>query len=78
LKFTFKEQKEFEEIDGLIETIEGKLCKVRSEINNAGSDFLLLQDLSRKEEELQKELDEKIERWTYLNDLAERIEESKK
>jgi len=37
-----------------------------------------LQELTEKKEQLETELAEKMERWVYLNDLAERIEAQKK
>ncbi|MCT4605443.1 MAG: ABC-F family ATP-binding cassette domain-containing protein [Marinisporobacter sp.] len=77
LKFTFKEQREYDQIDGIIENIEEKIEAVSEKINQSGSDFELLQKLVSEKESLEKELDEKMERWTYLNELAERIEEQK-
>ncbi len=77
LKFTFKEQLEFKEIDGVIEGVEAELKVVTDKINNAGSDFSLLQELLPLQQQLETRLDELIERWTYLNELAEKIEKSK-
>lgn len=77
LKFTFKEQLEFKEIDGVIEGVEAELKEVTDKINNAGSDFSLLQELLPLQQQLETRLDELIERWTYLNELAEKIEKSK-
>ncbi len=78
LKFTFKEQKEFETIDDDIASLESEIESVDAEINTAGSDFGKLQKLTAKREELVAALDEKMERWVYLNDLAEQIEAQKK
>ncbi|SHJ66209.1 ABC-F family ATP-binding cassette domain-containing protein [Tepidibacter formicigenes] len=77
LKFSFKEQKEYEEIDGIIEDLENKLEEINKKINNAGSDFVLLQELMKDKEVLENTLKEKFERWTYLNELAEKIANSK-
>ncbi|QZY54484.1 ABC-F family ATP-binding cassette domain-containing protein [Crassaminicella profunda] len=77
LKFTFKEQREYDQIDEMIEKIEEKLDEINEKINHAGSDFELLQKCVSEKEALEKELEEKIERWEYLNELAERIEEEK-
>lgn len=78
LKFTFKEQKEFETIDDDIASLEAEIEEVDSEINTAGSDFGKLQKLTARRDELMQALDEKMERWVYLNDLAEQIEAQKK
>ena len=73
LKFTFKEQKEYAEIDGIIAHLEKELKEVNARINQAGSDFALLQELVEIQQGLEKQLDELLERWTYLNELAEEI-----
>ncbi|WP_024832797.1 ABC-F family ATP-binding cassette domain-containing protein [Ruminiclostridium josui] len=78
LKFTFKEQKEFEEIDDVIAALESDLEKVKKDIDKSATDFTKLQELLEKQQELEKELDLKMERWTYLYELAEKIENSKK
>lgn len=77
LKFSFKEQKEYEEIDEVIAGIETELTGVTEKINEAGSNFVLLQDLLNQQQELEQQLEEKMERWTYLNELAEEIEKEK-
>lgn len=78
LKFTFKEQREYEEIDGIIAGVEKELQEVKIKINEAGSEYVLLQELTGEQQKLEAELDELLERWTYLNELAEEIERSKK
>ncbi|MBQ9961211.1 MAG: ABC-F family ATP-binding cassette domain-containing protein [Firmicutes bacterium] len=77
LKFSFKEQREFETIDDDIASLENEIAGVDEEINSAGSDFSKLQKLTARRDELQTALDEKMERWVYLNDLAEQIEAQK-
>ena len=77
LKFTYKEQKEFETIDEDIEKLELAIEEVEQEIMANAKDFVKLQELSKGKEELQQQLDEKMERWVYLNDLAEQIEAQK-
>jgi ABC transport system ATP-binding/permease protein len=77
LKFSFKEQKEYEEIDGRIAAVEEELAAVSEAINYAGSDYMKLEELTSKQKGLQQALDELIERWTYLNELAEQIEAEK-
>lgn len=78
LKFTYHEQKEYEAIDGIIEGLEDKISKIDFKINEAGSDFILLQDLTKEKEELESKLEETMERWVYLNELYEEIQQSKK
>lgn len=77
LKFSYKEQKEFEQIDVVIAGAERELAEVTDKINQAGSDYELLQKLLAKKEQLENTLEELLERWTYLNELAEEIERSK-
>lgn len=77
LKFTYKEQKEFEQIDDVIAGVERELKEVNDKVNQAGSDFVLLQELVSRQQELAQQLDELMERWTYLNELAEQIELNK-
>lgn len=78
LKFSYKEQREYEQIDGLIEAAENKLASIQSEMETAGSDAARLQELMKSQEETEGELEHLMERWTYLNELAEKIEQSKK
>ncbi|WP_291580896.1 ABC-F family ATP-binding cassette domain-containing protein [Clostridium sp. UBA6640] len=77
LKFSYKEMKEYEEIDGKIEEKENELNEVEENISNAGSDFVLLQELLGKQSRIEEELEYLMERWTYLNELSEKIKENK-
>lgn len=77
LKFTFKEQREFEQIDDVIAQVEDELAVINQQINEAGANFVLLQELTQTQQQLQVRLEELIERWTYLNELAEAIASSK-
>jgi ATP-binding cassette subfamily F protein uup len=76
-KFTFKEQKEYEEIDTMIAGVENEIQIVSNRINNTGSNFTLLQELTELQQQLEKKLADLFDRWTYLNELAEEIENSK-
>ena len=78
LKFTFKEQKEFEQIDNVIADLEDKINITKKEIDNSSSDFEKLQQLLEQQQKLEGQLDEAMERWTYLNELAEKIENQNK
>ena len=74
LKFSFKEQREYEEIDGVIAGLEEKIAQTEVLIAQNASDYAALQELTAEKEELEAQLTAKMERWVYLNDLAERIE----
>ena len=73
LKFSFKEQREFETIDDDIAELEQQIADTENEISKCSSDYVKLQELSDKKEVLENQLVEKMDRWVYLNDLAERI-----
>lgn len=77
LKFTFKEQKEFEEIDGLIAQAESDLQEVKAQMQAAGSNFGLLQELLTQQQTLENRFEELLDRWVYLNELAEKIASTK-
>ena len=77
LKFSFKEQREYETIDSDIEKLENMIAECESEIASQTSDYVKLQELMDKKSQLSEELDQKTERWIYLNDLADRIEAEK-
>lgn len=73
LKFTFKEQREYDVIDEEIEALETKIEDLEGQILKAASDYGKLNKLMQEKEEQETKLNEKMERWVYLNDLAERI-----
>lgn len=77
LKFTFKEQKEFEEIDGRIEEKETELEEINKKINGGSSDFEYLEKLVKQQKDVTRELEHYMTRWTYLNELDEEIETQK-
>ena len=73
LKFTYKEQKEFETIDDDIAKLEEKLEQLDEEIMENATNSGKLAELTEQKESAQAELDEKMDRWVYLNNLAEQI-----
>ena len=73
-KFSFKEQREYENIDGDIASLEQQIADTDREIFANTSDYVKLQELSELKTQLENQLDEKMERWVYLNELAEKIE----
>ncbi len=77
LKFTYKEEREFEAIDGDIEALENKISELEATMSKNSRDFVKLQELMKEKEEAEAALEHKYERWEYLNDLAQRIEEEK-
>ena len=78
LKFTFKEQREFETIDDEIAALEEKISSLEEEIMKNATNSGKLNELTKKKEEAEAALEEKMDRWVYLNDLAEKIEAQKK
>ena len=77
LKFSYKEQKEFETIDEDIEKLEEKIAELEEQISKCATDFVKLNELMQEKEKTEAELSDKMERWVYLNDLAEKIEAQK-
>ena len=74
LKFSFKEQREFETIDDELAQLEADLAACQAEQAACGSDYVKLQELQARQAELEAALEEKTERWVYLNELKEQID----
>jgi ATP-binding cassette subfamily F protein uup len=70
-KMSFKEKKEWEEIDEVIAKTETRLEEIAVELGKVGSDFTKAQDLMKQEAELTEKLEQLIERWSYLAEVAE-------
>ena len=77
LKFSYKEQKEFETIDDDIAALEQKIEELDAEMAVHASQYSRLAELTEEKEKVQAELDEKMERWMYLTELNEKIEAQK-
>lgn len=73
LKFSYQEQREFETIEEEIAALEQELEKVKKEQQEKGSDYLALEKLQAQQGEIEGKLEERMDRWVYLNDLNERI-----
>ncbi|MBQ8972205.1 MAG: ABC-F family ATP-binding cassette domain-containing protein [Clostridia bacterium] len=73
LKFTFQEQREYQTIDQEIARLEAQIEALDVEIGENATDYQKLQNLTLERERAERELEEKTERWVYLNDLAEKI-----
>ena len=74
LKFTYKEQREFETIDDDIAALEDQIAQCQAQQGTCGSDYVKLQELMAKQTELEAALEEKTERWMYLMELKEKID----
>ncbi len=78
LKMSYKEQKDFEQIDDWIAEAEAELTRLESRMEEAASDSVRLQELAMEQQAAETRLEELLERWTYLNELAEQIAAQKK
>ncbi len=76
LKFTYKEQKEFDSIDDDITNIEVEIEEKEAAMIQAATDFVKLRQLQEEKDVLEAQLEEKMERWVVLQELNERIKES--
>ena len=74
LKFTYKEQREFETIDADLAALEQQIKDCEAAQSACGSDYVKLQELQARQAELEAALEEKTERWMYLTELKEKID----
>ncbi|MGN0435132.1 MAG: ABC-F family ATP-binding cassette domain-containing protein, partial [Wujia sp.] len=77
LKLSYNEQKEYDTIEADISKLEEQLEEIDVEMTGASSDFVKLSELSKEKERLSGELDNKMERWMYLEELVAQIQEQK-
>ncbi len=77
VKFTYNEQKEYDEIDQVIAALEEKIEHLDVEIGKESSNYSKLNQLMNEKQEAEAQLEQKMDRWVYLNDLAEQIEQEK-
>ncbi|HBN56810.1 MAG TPA: ABC transporter ATP-binding protein, partial [Lachnospiraceae bacterium] len=73
LKFTWQEQKEYETIEETIGEIEKKIASLEKQMELSATDFVRLGQLTREKEDAEALLEDKMERYLYLSDLADRI-----
>lgn len=78
LKFTYAEEREYQHIDDDIAKLEAGIAALDEEMAKSATDFIKLNELTQEKECKEQALEEKMERWVYLNDLAERIAQSKR
>lgn len=76
IKFTYMEQKEYETIDDDIEKLENRVSELDDEIAKNATSYSKLAELTKEKEDVERQLEEKMERWEYLNDLAEKNRET--
>ncbi len=77
LKFSYKEEREYETIDRDIGDLEEKIEQNQESQGACGSDYVRLQQLQAELADLEGKLEEKMERWMYLNELKEKIDAQK-
>lgn len=73
-KLTFKEQREYDEIEAVIAETEGELKVVQLQMAQNASDYGRLNELTKEETRLQEKLDHLMERWAYLEEIAEQMQ----
>lgn len=73
LKFSYNEQREFDTIDDDIAALELQLSELELQMSTEASDYNLLQELMLRKQALEEELSAKMDRWVYLNDLADKM-----
>ena len=71
---SYKEKKEWETIEADIDALETRIAAIDDEMMKYAQDFIKLHELTQEKEEKEALLDEKMERWAYLSDLQEKIE----
>lgn len=75
LKFTYKEQKEYDTIEEDIANLEAKIEELEASMGKCASDFVKLNQIVKEKEEAEALLEEKMDRWMYLEDLKARIDQ---
>lgn len=76
LKFTYKEQKDYDEIENHIAQLEERLEQLDVKMLAVSSDFVKLNELAKEKEEAEEELEGKMERWMYLEELKAKIDKN--
>ncbi len=75
LKFTYQEKKEYEFIEDEIGKLEERLEEIDLEMEKFSSDFVKLNELTAEKTETENLLEEKMDRWAYLEELAAKIQD---
>lgn len=74
LKFSYQEQKDYEVIEGQIAELEESIASLEQQIMKAATDFVKLNELTKEKEQMEERLEEKMDRWMYLEELKARID----
>lgn len=74
LKFTYQEQKDYDTIETEIQKLEERMEELEARILKTATDFIKLNELTKEKEETEKVLEEKMDRWMYLEELKSRID----
>ena len=77
LKFSYKEEREYETIDDDIAALEEKIADLEKSMMANATNSVKLREIMGEKEAAEQQLEEKMDRWVYLNDLADRIEAQK-
>lgn len=76
-KFSYKEQQEWNGIEDEISNLEDQLAVVIKDLNNTGSDYTKAQELTKQQEQIESQLEERMNRWEELSEIIASFEESK-
>lgn len=74
LKFSYQEQKEYETIEETVAALEEKISQIEKDMERYATDFIELNKLSQEKEMTENQLQEKMDRWIYLEELNEKIQ----
>lgn len=77
LRFSYKEQREYDTIESEVSELEDKISNLEKEIESNATDFVKLGELTKEKEQAEALLEEKMDRWVYLEELAEKIAAAK-
>lgn len=78
IRFTYQEKKEFETIEQVVEELELKLAEIDDALNEHMSDFEKISELSNQRNDVEKQLEEKMERWLYLQEIKNAMDQQKR
>ncbi len=77
MKMTYKDQREYDNIGDEIEQLEQKINVLETQMAECMTDYIKLQALTEEKEEITEQLEQKMQRWLELSELAEEIEKNR-